>query len=424
MNCIRNAGYRSDKMISSQNNLLFSYILYLIGRTEYKAPEYELRKVITRWFFMSSITGRFTSSPETAMEFDLARFREIDSAEEFLNTLNQICDTTLTEDFWNVRLPIDMATSSSRSPSLFAYYAALVLLDARALFSTQRISDLLDPSIKSTRTLVERHHLFPKGFLKTKGSTSLRDTYQIANYAFVEWGENVEIGDKAPHEYFPKIKERFTQDELERMYHYHALPNQWENMEYREFLEKRRELIAKVIAEGYATLQVLEADNATKEKEPSLNQLFMNGETDIVEFKSTLRTNLHTGKQDPKMELAVLKTLAGFLNTSSGTLIIGVSDDGDPIGLEIDGFENEDKMALHLVNIIKGRMGIQAMANIHLHFDDYKGARVLVAKTGKISSPVFVIDPENKERFYIRTGPSTSELTISQTQEYIKQRFK
>jgi hypothetical protein len=81
-------------------------------------------------------------------------------------------------------------------------------------------------------------------------------------------------------------------------------------------------------------------------------------------------------------------------------------------------------MALHLVNIIKSRMGVQAMANIHLHFEDYKDGRVLVAKTEKISSPVFVIDPENKERFYIRTGPSTTELTPSQTQEYIKQRFR
>ncbi|MBC8509375.1 MAG: DUF262 domain-containing protein, partial [Chloroflexi bacterium] len=193
MSCIRSAGYRSGRMISSQNNLLFSYILYLIGRTEYKAPEHELRKTITRWFFMSSLTGRFTGSPETAMEFDLARFREVDTAEEFLQILDQVCDTTLTDDFWKVRLPIDLATSSSRSPSLFAYHAALVLLDARALFSTQRISDLLDPSIASNRSLAERHHLFPKKFLGTQGMTSTRDTNQIANYAYVEWGDNADI---------------------------------------------------------------------------------------------------------------------------------------------------------------------------------------------------------------------------------------
>jgi hypothetical protein len=423
MSCIRNAGYRSGKMISSQNNLLFSYILYLIGRTEYKAPEHELRKTITRWFFMSSLTGRFTGSPETAMEFDLARFRTIDCAEGYLDTLNKICDTTLTDEFWSVRLPIDMATSSSRSPSLFAYYAALVLLEVRALFSSQRISDLLDPSLNSNRSLVERHHLFPKGFLRTQGITSTRDTNQIANYAFLEWGNNVVIGDDAPSKYLPKVKERFTQSELNKMYHYHALPNQWENMEYRDFLEKRRELIAQVIAEGYATLSVSSSGSAIEE-ELDIQKLVMDGESEAVEFKSTLRINLHTGKKDPKMELAILKTLSGFLNTSSGTLIIGVSDDGSPIGLEIEGFESEDKLALHLVNIIKSRMGIQAMANIHVHFEDYNDSRVLVVKTNRVSEPVFVVDDEKKERFYIRTGPSTSELSPSQTQEYIKHRFK
>ena len=56
MNCLRMAGFRSRKMISSQNNLLFSYMLYLIGRTEYGVEESALRKVIAQWFFMSAVT--------------------------------------------------------------------------------------------------------------------------------------------------------------------------------------------------------------------------------------------------------------------------------------------------------------------------------------------------------------------------------
>jgi len=182
MACIRLAGFRSGAMISSQNNLLFSYLLYLMGRTEYKVPEYDLRTVIARWFFMSSVTGRFTGSPESAMEFDLARFREVKSSGEFINALNQICDIALTSDFWNVTLPNDLATSSPRSPSLFAFQAAQVILDARVLFSKARVSDLLDPALHAHRSAVERHHLFPKGYLKTLGITEIRDTNQIANY--------------------------------------------------------------------------------------------------------------------------------------------------------------------------------------------------------------------------------------------------
>lgn len=421
MNCLRQAGFRSGKMISSQNNLLFSYMLYLIGRTEYKISEFDLRRVIARWFFMASVTGRFTGSPESAMEFDLARFRDIKDGDQFLGILEQVCDITLTNDFWSVSLPNDLATSSPRSPSLFAYYAALVLLDARALFSKARVAELLDPALQANRSAVERHHLFPKGHLKTIGLTSTRDTNQIANYALVEWGDNTQIADQPPMEYLPELKARFGTDELSRMYHWHALPENWEHLDYRDFLEKRRELMAQVIAAGYRTLTT-EPEQEAGPVELDLSRIIVNGESAAVEFKSALRTNLHTGNKDPRIELSVLKTLAGFLNTNGGTLIIGVSDDGTPLGIGVDGFTNEDKMSLHLVNLVNSRMGPQAMTSMHAHFEDYEDNRVMVVKCGKAPKPVFVKDGDI-ERFYIRTGPSTTELSASQTQDYIKQRF-
>ncbi|MCK9230742.1 MAG: putative DNA binding domain-containing protein [Syntrophales bacterium] len=219
------------------------------------------------------------------------------------------------------------------------------------------------------------------------------------------------------------MKERFKQAMLERMYRMHALPENWEHMQYQDFLEKRRELIAQVISEGYSTLVTGDAEEGLAEDVLDLSRILMDGESEEVEFKSTLRTNLHTGNKDPRIELAVLKTLAGFLNTNGGTLVVGVADDGSPIGIRADSFENEDKMSQHLVNIIKSRMGVTAMTNLHARFDDHEDNRVLVVKCGKSPTPVFVKD-EDRERFYIRTGPATTELAASQTQEYIKQRFR
>lgn len=423
MNCIRQAGFRSGKMISSQNNLLFSYVLYLIGRTEYKVSEFELRQVIARWFFMSAVTGRFTGSPESAMEFDLARLRDVDTSDDFVRILSHVCDITLTNDFWTVSLPNDLATSSPRSPSLFAYHAALVLLDAPALFSKIKVADLLDPAMHANRSAVERHHLFPKGFLSKLDITEIRDTNQIANYALVDWGDNAEISEQAPADYLPDMKNRFSQSELERMYRMHALPSNWEHLDYREFLEKRRELMAQVIAEGFAALAKGKREEELPGAKFDLSNILVNGESEAVEFKSTLRTNLHTGNKDPRMELSALKTLAGFINTNGGLLVIGVSDDGSPVGIQADGFANEDKMSLHLVNIVKSRMGVQAITSIHAHFDDHDDYRVMVVKCHKSPTTVFLKDADS-ERFYIRTGPSTTELTASQTQEYIKQRFK
>ena len=409
-------------MISSANNLLFAYLLYLMGRTEYHVPEFELRGVIARWFFMSSVTGRYTGSPESALEFDLARFREVSGAEEYVRTLNQICDITLTSDFWSVTLPNDQATSSPRSPSLFAFQAAQVILDARVLFSKAKVADLLDPALNAHRSAVERHHLFPKGYLKTLGVTEVRDTNQIANYALVEWGDNTKISDRSPLEYLPEMQQRVDPAELGRMYHWHALPNGWESMEYKAFLEARRDKMAQIIREGFEALSQTDATSVSPPVKLDLEKIVANGESSMVEFKSTLRTNLHTSEKDPRMEAVILKTIGGFLNTNGGTLIIGMADDGAPVGIERDGFDNEDKMSLHLVNLVNSRLGPQAMTNIHSHFEDHNGKRVLVVYCTKSPAAVFVKDGAI-EKFFVRTGPSTTELSASQTQDYISRRF-
>ena len=377
LNCIRMAGFRSRKMISSNNNLMFSYMLYLIGRTEYGVEEFTLRRVIARWFFMSAVTGRFTSSPESAMEFDLAHLRDVTESEQFVSQLQHVCDITLTGDFWDVTLPNNLATSSSRSPSLFAYNAALVLLDAQVLFSKAKVAELLDPAIRANRAMIERHHLFPRGYLATLGVSNNRETNQIANYAYVEWVDNMQISDQAPVEYLPRLKQRFSAAELTAMYYHHALPEDWELMEYRFFLEKRRQLMAQIIREGYQKLATGSKSEAGLE-EFDLTKLIDEGESEAVEFKSTLRINLHTDEVDKRMELSVLKTLAGFLNTNGGTLIVGVSDNGTPVGIEADKFLNEDKMSLHLVNVVNARMGAEAMTRMHVHFENYDGYRTLV----------------------------------------------
>lgn len=423
LSCIREAGFRSGKMISSNNNLIFSYILYLIGRTEIGVEPFLLRQVIAQWFFMSAVTGRFTGSPESAMEFDLANLREVSTQDEFITHLKQVCTITLTKDFWDVTLPNDLATSSSQSPSWYAYNAALVLLEARALFSHVKVANLLDPALNAPKSAVERHHLFPKGYLKSEyGLTSVRDTNQIANYAYIEWQDNAKISATPPAGYVPQHSARFGHAELEEMRHHHALPTGWTQMNYRDFLEQRRELMAQVTRKGYELL-AFGPQNAMADTPFDLTILVDTGESDAVEFKSTLRTNLHTRSKDTRMENTVLKTIAGFLNTNGGTLVVGISDDGSPVGLEPDSFPNEDKMALHLVNLINGRMGPTVMTDVHIHFEDYyDDTRVMVVRCNRSPSPVYTMI-DSGEKFYIRTGPSTTELPPSQIQQYIRQRF-
>ena len=417
--CVHQAGYRSGRMISSQNALLFSYVFYLIGRTELNVSEQELRPAIAQWFFMSALTGRYTNSPESTMESDLAMLREVETGQDFLAKLRSACDVSLTNDFWEVTLPNDLATSSARSPSLFAYEAALVLLEAPVLFSQLRIAEMLDPVLSSPRNAVERHHLFPRGFLATLGIAETRDTNQIANYAYVEWKDNANISDRVPADYLAEHQRGIPLSRLDEMFRLHALPQGWEYMDYRTFLSSRRELIAKIIREGYDRLS---NGVQAEQQELDLAEVIRGGESGSVEFKATLRVNLHTLERDKRMEYAVLRTLAGFLNSNGGTLIVGVADDSTPVGLDVDGFENEDRMALHLSNILNGRMGPSAWITMHANFEDFEEGRILAIRCDKAHSPVYVTEG-NSQHFYVRTGPSTTELNLSQTQEYIRQRF-
>ena len=421
MHCLRQAGYRTGRMISSQNALLYTYTLYLIGRTELKMDKHNLRQTIAQWFFMSAVTGRYTVSPESKMESDLAMLRDVTNSQEFMARLRQACNVTLTTDFWEVTLPNELATSSARSPSLFAYEAALVLLDAPVLFSNFSVAEMLDPAQGGHKS-IERHHLFPKAYLRESlGITGTRSTNQIANYAYVEWRDNAEISDQPPANYLPTMKARFNPRELAEMYRCHALPDGWESLDYELFLTRRRELMAQIVREGYKRLAP-EKDATDQAEDIKLGDLVGGGESDQVELKSTLRVNLHTGQKDSRMEQAVLRTLAGFLNRDGGTLIVGVTEDGSPVGLDVDGFDSEDSMALYLTDMVNRSIGERFWAFMHVNFDDLKDDRVLAVHCEKAPSPVYVKD-DNGEHFYVRTGQSSRELPESLAHEYIGQHF-
>lgn len=254
LKALKQAGFINESFISSNNNILYAYVLFLIGRVDYKVDLFTLKKLIARWFFMSSITGRYTSSPETAMEMDLAKLRSVNTSEEFVNLLNEVIYSQLTNDFWEVTLPMDLSTSSFRSPSLFAYYAALNIHDAVGLFSKLKVHELLQTGLRANKSALERHHLFPKAWLMRNGVTETRDFNQIANFALVEWSDNIAISDKEPKVYLPFYEERFDGEGLEKMRYWHALPENWQEMEYPEFLIERRKKISKVVADAFRKL--------------------------------------------------------------------------------------------------------------------------------------------------------------------------
>jgi len=255
MSSLVGAGFRSGEMVSSQNALLYAYAFYLIGRKRFTLAEHRLQKLIGRWYFAASLTGRYTGSPETVMDGDLNRVLGAKDGNAFAELIEALMANELTNDFWRVTLPANLDSSSARNPELFAYVAAQNRLGAPVLFSHKKVNDLLDPALKTKKKALERHHLYPRAWLESQGVTDLKMINQMANFALLEWPENISINDAAPADYVTRIQPRFPAEEWERMHEYHALPEGWQDMPYDTFLQERRKLMAAIIRRGFETLQ-------------------------------------------------------------------------------------------------------------------------------------------------------------------------
>lgn len=247
-------GYKDEELISSKSAVLYSYILYLIGKQNFNTQNHELQRIIGRWFVMSSLTGRYSSSPETAFEKDLNRIKEF-SPDGFISGLEKIIDENLTNDFWNITLVGQMETSSARSPEANAFYAALNKLGSPVLFSRKLVGDLYDPSLKIKKKRLEKHHIFPRNYLISKyGFDKNKDKAkinQIANLTFIEFEDNIEISDDKPSEYIERMKKRFGESEIKEMLAQHAIPENFDQLEYDTFLQERRKLMAGVIRKAF-----------------------------------------------------------------------------------------------------------------------------------------------------------------------------
>ncbi|MEN0006813.1 MAG: RNA-binding domain-containing protein [Bacteroidota bacterium] len=154
----------------------------------------------------------------------------------------------------------------------------------------------------------------------------------------------------------------------------------------------------------------------------STRELLEKGENDFVEFKTSLRWNPDKEQKDRLMEQAVIKTLAAFMNTKGGTLLIGVDNDGNVKGIGQDRFDNYDQMLLHLTKIIKERIGTLHIEFLKFDVETIEDEYVLRIDCEAATTPAYVRE-RNEEVFYVRTGPSTTHLKVSKIYDYIRRRF-
>jgi hypothetical protein len=151
--------------------------------------------------------------------------------------------------------------------------------------------------------------------------------------------------------------------------------------------------------------------------------LCRSGESKTVEFKESFSLDVRKGTKENYIEDSALKNLVAFLNTEGGTLLIGISDTGELVGIskEVDKFyKNNDKFLLHFKNKIKQRIGEQYYTFIDQRLVSASGSDILMIKCGKASNPCYL---DGKD-FYVRTNPATDKLEGPKLVEYVQNHFK
>ena len=175
-------------------------------------------------------------------------------------------------------------------------------------------------------------------------------------------------------------------------------------------LQQKNEALQARLAGGFQDLS-----------DEALKRLVAQGEGELVEFKSTLRVNLHTGKPDKRIESACLKTVAAYLNTDGGVLFVGVDDAGTALGLDQDLFANEDKLLLHWNGLLKTCLGVEFTRFVRSNMRNFAEKRILLVQCAPSPRPVF-LRRDNDESFCVRTGNGSQPLRPSEILAYLEQR--
>lgn len=253
LHCVASAGYISDKIIASSNAVVFSYVLYLIGKLEYKVASLQLNKIISKWFFMSAITYFYTGSTESEVERQFADLRNVHTSDEFVAYLEKNIASRFTDDYFNLTLPNELNTSSAISPAWYGYIASQIVLNTPLLFGTSGLAKYLLPGVNGTKNAIDKHHIFPKNYLTQFGYTTDRDRNQVANFTYLDYVTNIDISDDSPVNYIERYKNKLG-DSYKTHCENHCLPKDFEKMDYMEFLNERRMLMAQLIKKAFMVL--------------------------------------------------------------------------------------------------------------------------------------------------------------------------
>ena len=381
----------------------FAYFFYF----QKEKPKGEQLKYLEEFFWRMSLSFRYSSSTESKLAQDIKRIDTIlngdrpnyDEVKVYLNSPKDLIETSF----------------SAGSSYCKAILCLLAYHEPKDFQDNGKV--ILDNSWLKVANSKNYHHFFPKAYLK---KNNIGNENSLVNITLVGADLNKrKISAKAPSIYIQGFLDE--NDDLPISLKSHLI-NDLDNFgvmsdDYLVFLEKR----AKAIFDELRNR--IDLKHKENKRQDEVKELILSGENEKLEIKSTLRFDIRENTLNKKLEYVIAKTISAFLNTDGGTLIIGVDDDGNILGLEKDfqtlQKQNVDGFELHFRQVIKKYLGENFEKYIKIIFPKVDEKEICVVKILKSGKPVFV-KYEGNEQFFVRNGNASIPKSRQEQSEYEK----
>ncbi|MCE9664258.1 DUF262 domain-containing protein [Halomonas sp. M5N1S17] len=368
-------------------------------------PSGDHRKYLEEFFWRISLSSRYSSSTESKLAQDIKRIDQILAGQR--------------PDYSDIKVYLDSPQAlidtnfSAGNSYCKAVLCLLAYQEPKDFQDNGKV--ILDNSWLKVASSKNYHHFFPKAYLK---SQTVLNSNSLVNITFVSDHLNKrKIGAKAPSQYIADFQDENSQINKALQTHFIDVEGFGiESNDYETFLQARAKLIYRELK---SRIELSHEEPANEE----VQELILSGESDTVEFKSTLRYDLRTKEVNKKLEYVIAKTISAFMNSEGGNLFIGVDDNQNMLGLvddistlskpNIDGFE------LHLVEIIKKYIGAGLISHVKISFPTVEDTQICRVKVSKSGKPVF-IQYEGREDFFVRSGCSSQPLGREEQSAYEK----
>lgn len=369
------------------------------------------------WMYVALMWGRYSVSTDTNLQADVNALQSEDVQDALLANIKQ----------QRGRLTVEPEDLEGQGVNSRFYPITYIVARSRGAVDWFTGVKLYNSNVGKSYGL-EDHHIFPLAVLRKNGykSSERKDKKlmnEIANRAFLTKKANLRAASSLPLKYLPEVKAKFAKALAQQFVPQNAAL--WEVANYQAFLTERRKQIAASINSFLESL--LTENEQPKPFDEQIRALVASGESETVEFKSSLRWDYVNSAKNKELEFVILKSIAGFLNGKGGTLLMGISPKGEILGLQNDYStfskeQNRDGFEQKLTNLISNHVGKEFVPFINITFVAMDGKDVCWVKVEPSYKPVYV-EQGDQFKFYVRLGNATHPMNPKEMTEYVTMRW-